>query len=180
MHKEHQVFAELAERSEAFANQQQGVAVFLRRARTHQRDLDLSGHGGDRCAELVRGVGREAAVGLECAVQTIENLIERPGHVADFVLALRRIEPRREIALRDSGGPPGDADDRCEGTGRQPITEGGGRREAGYPDDTQQPGQAGEMGVDVIPEQANHDGVALPADLRAEHRRAPGAIVDDQ
>ena len=78
MHKEHQVFAELAERSEAFANQQQGVAVFLRRARTHQRDLDLSGHGGDRCAELVRGVGREAAVGLECAVQTIENLIERP------------------------------------------------------------------------------------------------------
>ena len=178
MHKEHQVFAELAERSEAFANQQQGVAVFLRRARTHQRDLDLSGHGGDRCAELVRGVGREAAVGLECAVQTIENLIERPGMsptsswrsggsslAAKSPCAIRAA--RREMPMTG------------EGTGRQPITE-GGRREAGYPDDTQQPGQAGEMGVDVIPEQANHDGVALPADLRAEHRRAPGAIVDDQ
>jgi hypothetical protein len=127
-----------------------------------QRDVQLAGHRGERPAQLVRGVGGEAPVGGDGAVQAVEHRVEQHRHPSDFVGDRRRVEAGVEVALGDPRRLLGDALHRGQGARRQAVADRGGDPDAGDPDRGQQPGQRGEAAVDVVGVEADADGERPP------------------
>src|ERR1700693_51056 len=60
--------------------------VFGRAAGLRQRDIGLSAKDGYWCSQLVRCVRHESPLLLKGMIQPVEQIVERPGQVAEFIL----------------------------------------------------------------------------------------------
>ena len=93
-----QVVGEARQALDFFAAALQHLGVFLRRARPAQGHFDFTAQDGERCAQLVRGVGHEAVLAGVRGFETVEQFVEGGGELREF----RRLG-RREQALAGEG-----------------------------------------------------------------------------
>ena len=173
VHQKDEVFAQRREGGQPILNDEQSFAVLAGGAAARERHVDLARHRRDWRAEFVRRVRRETPVGLQRAVQPIEYLIERLRHLADFILAGRRVESCGEFSFGDARGAAGDASNRRQGRGREPVAERRGHAEPDEPDRREEPRQLRQVRVDLVAKQAHQNGVRMIAHLRAENGYAP-------
>ena len=85
------------------------LAVFVRRARLAQGDLDRGQQGGQRRAQLVRDVGGGLLLALEGAAELLQRLREAVGDRPQLDRHLLRVERQLEVAagnLTDRVGQP--------------------------------------------------------------------------
>ena len=69
-----------------------------------QRDVDLGAHHGQRRAQLVRGVGHEALLGLERRAEPVEHRVEGVGELGDLVVGAGVADPLVERLARRAAG----------------------------------------------------------------------------
>ena len=75
--------------------------------------LDGRRQGGDRRAELMADVGREADLALDPRLDGVGHVVERPGEAGEVGIA-RRFEPSAEPSRRDLAGGVGHAAERAQ------------------------------------------------------------------
>ena len=132
-HQQDQILGQPGERRQPSAHVAQGVFVALGGAGVAERDVQFAGHRGERPAQFVRGVGREATVRLHRAPHAIEHRVEQHRHPPHLVVHVRLVEAILEMALGNPGGAFGDARHGCERARGQDVADGGRGADARHP-----------------------------------------------
>ena len=113
-------------------------------------DLELRLQGGERGAQLVRGIGREAAFGFECRLDAAEQAVQGFQHGPDFLRGRRRRQ-RLQLLRRTAGDLARDALQWCQALPRRepdPEPDQGQAEEGGH---EQAPGDVADQVVaDVV------------------------------
>ncbi len=84
------------------------------RFRLGLRDVERGAHGGQRGAQLVRGVGDEPALGGERALQPGQQLVDGVGEILDLVQRAGDGEPLVQVVRRDPAGRGGHGAQRAQ------------------------------------------------------------------
>ena len=98
--------------------------------RVGEGDLEQGAFPGQRGAQLVRGVGGEAPLGVERGLQPREQAVEGVGEFLELVVGSVQGQPLVQAA---GGDPPGGGGDRAQRAqhpaGDEPADRGGGHRD---------------------------------------------------
>ena len=95
-------------------------------ARPPQRELGLGRHLGERCTQLVRELGREAALVTQARGDPVEQAVEGRGESCQLVVRLAETEPPVEVVLAPRLGLLRHQLDRAERGPQQPRGGGAG------------------------------------------------------
>ncbi len=121
-----------------------------------QEGLDACLEGGDRGAELVRGVGEEAAGGgvagacfLDRCLEGVDHLVEGCGEAAELGVGAAGIEAELRVAVGDACRGLDDRGERAKGGAGALKDEEGGERERGGCDEELDEQEVGDGVVDA-------------------------------
>src|SRR5581483_1985166 len=99
------------------------VAVIVGRALTAEREFGLGEDARQRCAELVRQLGREAAFVAEARGEPVEQAVEGGREFGQLVVWWAEREAMLEVAFAPFGRLSGHSHDRPQRGGEQPAAD---------------------------------------------------------
>ena len=150
------------------------------------QDLDVGAQAGDRCAQLVGGVGDELSLGVDGGVERahrvlegVEHRVEADRQASQLVLPLAPDGLDASAQVLGDGdvlGGSGEALERQHGRPRHETAEQGGERDAADDDEEQDQAQAGEQAVDFGERLGELHGVPL-AERLGEHAQVDAVDV---
>ncbi|EGJ74266.1 putative two-component system sensor kinase [Streptomyces sp. Tu6071] len=113
----------------ALVGREQGLAELLEfgwRPRIGELDLQEGAVDRERGPQLVRGVGDEALLGGEGALQALQHLVEGVGELLQLVVRTVELDPPGEVGTCHLTRRPGDPPERGQDAARHRVAEGEG------------------------------------------------------
>ena len=135
----------------------QRLGQLLGRSRLRQCQLDLGEHQGQRCAQLVAGLGHEPPLPLQPVVEPLEHGVEGDRQPSQLVVGRGKREPLPSTARGDRGRAGAHPLDRAQSRPRDEVAEPAREDERERSGDQQLVAQRCESLVHVLPRRADHE-----------------------